>query len=105
MNIEKAKAEVFASFGKWIGLLLAIFIDRRFIRYEVDKKSGTRFIFGIIGAILFIGAALLTSKAGGIFAAKAGGAACWYIVYVAALAALPMILKRISKKKAEAVRR
>lgn len=105
VNIEKAKAEVFASFGKWIGLLLAIFIDLRFIRYEVDKKSGTRFIFGIIGAILFIGAALLTSKAGGIFAAKAGGAACWCIVYVAALAVLPMILKRISKKKAEAVRR
>ncbi len=105
VNIEKAKAEVFASFGKWIGLLLAIFIDRRFIRYEVDKKSGTRFIFGIIGAILFIGAALLTSKAGGIFAAKVGGAAIWCIVYVAALAGLPMILKRISKKKAEAVRR
>lgn len=95
-GIVKAKAEVFASFGKWMGLLLAIFIDRRFIRYEINKAASARFAWGALGAALFAAANLIVSK---LKVPGPAGMAIWFAVYILALALIPMAAQRLAKKR------
>ena len=96
----KTKTEVFTSVGKWLGFLLAMFLDVRFIRFSVPKKKIVGFAGGLIGALIICSVTYVINKAKTLpLGAHWGSFVISFAAWVIVLTVIPAVMKRLDAKK------
>ena len=94
----KTKSEVFASVGKWLGFLLAMFLDIRFIKFSVPKNKLIGFIGGLIGALIICSVSYVINKVSPLpLGAHWGSFIINFLAWGLVLTVIPFAMKKLDK--------